>query len=261
MQPASSLHPSVPVSPWLVFPKQNARAKTRLFCFPYAGAGPVVYRAWPESLPQAVEVVTVHYPGRESRFREPLFETLQPLVDTLSVHILPYLDRPFAFFGHSMGALVAYELARKLRARGASLPVHLFVSARRAPHIPERLPPIHKLDDVAFTEAVQQRYNGIPPVILEDGELLALFLPMLKADFSVIETYRYHPEAPFDFPITIFAGEQDPGINQQELDGWQDHTTRPLVRYSFPGDHFYLQNQRSALLQTLSISLNGNEPS
>lgn len=257
MQPASSLHPSAPISPWLVFPEPNAEAETRLFCFPYAGAGPVVYRAWPESLPHTVEVVTVHYPGRESRFREPLFETLQPLVDTLAGHILPTLDRPYAFFGHSMGALVAFELTRKLRALGARLPAHLFVSARRAPHIPERLPPIHTLEDAAFTAAVQQRYNGIPPVILEDAELLALFLPMLKADFSVIETYRYTPEAPFDFPITTFVGLQDPGTNQQEMDGWQAHTTRPLGRYSFPGDHFYLQNQRSALLQAVSTSLNG----
>lgn len=258
MQPASSLYPSAPASPWLVFPKPNPGAETRLFCFPYAGAGPVVYRAWPESLPTTVEVITIHYPGRESRFREPLFEALQPLVDALAGDIVPFLDRPYAFFGHSMGALVAFELARKLRALGARLPEHLFVSARRAPHIPERLPPIHGLDDPAFTAAVQQRYNGIPPVILEDPELLALFLPMLKADFSVIENYCYTPGAPLDFPVTTFAGLQDPGINQQELQGWQEHTTRPLNRYTFPGDHFYLQNQRSALLQALAISLDGH---
>lgn len=258
MQPASSLSRSTPISPWLVFPKPNAGAELRLFCLPYAGAGPVVYRAWAESLPPTMEVITAHYPGRESRFREPLIETLQPLVDTLAGVMLPFLDRPYALFGHSMGALVAFELARKLRAQGAPQPLHLFISARRAPHIPERLPPIHALDDATFTTAVQQRYNGIPPIILEDPELLALFIPVLKADFSIIETYQYVPEPPFAFPISTFSGSQDLGTLPYELEAWQVHTQHPLVSQTYPGDHFYLHTQRHTLLQAIASRLNGH---
>jgi len=257
MQTAPSTHSSPPASPWLVFPKPNPQAQLRLFCLPYAGAGPIVYRVWPDHLPASVEVVSIHYPGRESRFRETPYAAMRPLVDTLVTEMLPFFDRPFAFFGHSLGSLIAFEVARRLRQTGAPLPVHLLISSRRAPHMPETLNPIHGLDDEAFTAAVVRRYNGIPPVILEDPELLALFLPVLKADFSIFETYAHTPEAPFDFPISTFVGLQDPGVSPQDMTPWQAHTTQPIASHTFPGDHFYLQSQRSLLLQALSSRLNG----
>lgn len=227
----------------------------RLFCFPYAGAGPVVYRAWPENLPRSVEVVALHYPGRETRLRETPFNAMQPLVDALSAELAPFTGSPFAFFGHSLGGLIAFELARRLRQAGLPQPAHLFISGRRAPQIPERLSPIHHLDDAAFTAAVQQRYNGIPPVILQDPDLMALFLPTMKADFRLFETYAYSPEPPFAFPISVFYGDLDPGVTAPDLAAWQMQTRHPLTLQSFPGDHFYLNAQRQSLLQAISNEL------
>ncbi len=252
MQPVSSANPSSPSSAWVVVPKPQPQARIRLFCFPYAGAGPVVYRAWPENLPQGVELVALHYPGRESRFRETPFNAMQPLVDTLAAELAPYTGNPFVFFGHSLGGLIAFELARRLRRAGLPQPAHLFISSRRAPHLPEPLSPIHALEDSAFTAAVQQRYGGIPDVILQDPDLLAMFLPVMKADFAIFETYQYTPEPPFDFPISVYYGTQDHGVTPQALAEWQTHSRHAVTVQPFPGDHFYLQGQRKLLLQTIS---------
>lgn len=252
MQSAYSTNPSAPTSPWVVIPKPQPQAKFRLVCFPYAGAGPVVYRAWPDLLPGGVEVIILHYPGRESRFRETPLNAMPALVTALSAALTPFCDRPFAFFGHSLGGLVAFELARQLRRAGQPQPQHLFISSRRAPHLPEPLSPIHALEDTAFTAAVQQRYSGIPDVILQDPELLALFLPVMKADFAILETYQYTPEPPFDYPISVYSGEQDQGVTPQALAEWQIHSQHAVTVQSFPGDHFYLQGQRQPLLQSIS---------
>lgn len=244
-----------PASTWLVFPKPNPAACLRLFCFPYAGAGPVVYRTWADGLPKNVEVISLLYPGRESRLREAPFVSIQSLLSALPVEIAPYLDRPFVFYGHSLGGLIAYGLARVLRSQSAPLPAHLFISSRRAAHLPDPHPPIHGLSDAAFADAIQQRYNGIPAVIRQDPELEALFLPVLKADFSILDTYQYTPEPAFDFPISAYGGLQDPGVTQEELSAWQHHTTQGFSLQMFPGDHFFIQSQRASLLQAISKDL------
>ncbi len=242
-------------SPWLVFPKPNPQARLRLFCFPYAGAGPVVFHTWPASLSSQVEIIAVHYPGREARLRETPYGSIQPLLKALTNEILPYLDCPFAFYGHSLGGLIAYELSRALRLQAAPQPVHLFISSRRAAHLPDPLPPIHKLSDAAFAQAVQQRYNNIPAVIRQDPELMALFVPILKADFSILETYQYTPDLPFDFPISVYGGLQDLGVAEEELAAWQNYTTQRFALQMYPGDHFFIQSQRGALLGSISKEL------
>ncbi len=255
MQSAYPVRDSIPTSPWLVFPKPNPEADVRLFCFPYAGAGAVVYHPWPGDLPAGVEVIAVRYPGRETRMRELPYTRLDDLLDGLLPHLLPYLDRSFAFFGHSMGGMIAFELARRLRRQGHAQPEHLFVSSRRPLHLPEPYAPLHHLDDAAFLDGVQQRYNGVPPVILQDPELLGLFLPMMKADFSILETYQFTIEEPFDFPVTAFLGEQDPSIAKQEMASWQMHSHRKVPVQVFAGDHFYLHSQRAALLHAIAARL------
>jgi len=239
----------------LVFPQPRHQTNLRLFCFPYAGAGAVVYRTWPAGLPKDVEVISLLYPGRENRLSEVPFVSIQPLVQAILAEIVTYLDRPFAFYGHSLGGLVAFDLARTLRARDLPQPNHLFISSRSAPHLINPYPPIHALADNAFIEAVQQRYGGIPTIIREDPELLALFLPILKADFSILETYQFMVEPAFDFPISAFGGLQDTSITQDDLAAWRLHTNRSFTLQMFPGDHFYLQNQRESLLQAISREL------
>lgn len=250
-----SVNSIAPTSPWFMIPKPRPLAQLKLFCFPYAGAGPVVYRNWPLSLPAQVELVALRYPGRESRLREKSFTSLRPMLDNIFTEITPYLDRPFAFFGHSLGGLIAFELTRMLRSKQAPIPKHLFISSRRAAHLPDRYPPLHTLNDDDFTQMVQQRYSGIPDIIMNDPDLLELFLPILKADFSVLETYQYTPDQPLDMPVSTFVGQHDPGTSLQDIMAWQDQTLRQISVQTFPGGHFYLQNQQDNLLQAISKDL------
>jgi medium-chain acyl-[acyl-carrier-protein] hydrolase len=245
-----------PTSEWLVFPKPNPNASLRMFCFPYAGAGSIVYRTWPDGLPSQIEVVSILYPGRESRLRVPPFNSMKPLIDALAAEMLPLLDRPFAFYGHSLGGLIAFELARELRRCQNPLPSHLFISSRRAPHLPDPLPHIAELRNDEFALAIQQRYNGIPKAIQQDPELLDIFLPILKADFSVLETYEYIQEPAFKFGISTYIGIQDTIVTLEDITAWQAHTYLPISIQSFPGDHFFIQSQRLPVLQSLSQAFN-----
>jgi len=187
--------------------------------------------------------------------REAPFVSIQPLLNALANEIVPFLDQPYAFFGHSLGGLVAFELARLLRKQQLPLPRRLFISSRRAAHLPEPYPPIHMLDDTKFAQAVQKRYKALPAIIQQDPELRELFLPILKADFSIFETYQYRPEPAFDFPITAFLGQDDPGLSLEEITAWQVHTNQLVSIKTFPGDHFYLQEQRLPLLWAISNDL------
>ncbi len=244
-----------PTSDWLVFPKPNQHATFRLFCFPYAGAGSMVYRTWPDGLPPQVEVVSILYPGRESRLRVTPCVTMQTMILALVEEILPKLDMPFAFYGHSLGGLIAFELTRELRRRQWSQPTRLFISSRRAPQLPDPNPPISHLSGDAFAQAIQKRYNGIPKIIQQDPDLMDIFLPILRADFSIFETYQYLQEPVLDIPISAYYGLQDHTITAQDVSAWQDQTHHPLSLQAFPGDHFFIQAQRLALLETLSQAL------
>ena len=241
-------------NPWINCPKPNPQARLRLFCFPYAGTGASTFRTWSDQLPPDIEVCPVQLPGREKRLSEPLFTHLSPLVKILALILLPYLDRPFAFFGHSMGALVSFELTRKLRHHKAPSPMHLFVSGRRAPQIPNPDPPIHQLPDNAFVGELR-RYNGTPEAVLQNPELRSLFLPILRADLAINETYTYISEAPLDCPISAFGGLQDKEVSRKELDAWRDQTNTTFSLSMFPGDHFFLKREPDALWQAISQSL------
>lgn len=242
---------------WLVEPQPQPNATLRLFCFPYAGGGAAAFVPWRRLLPPTVALHVVQLPGRESRLREPAYRRMTPLVDALAPVLAPLLDRPYAFFGHSMGALVAFESARALRRRGAPLPVSLMVSGRRAPQLPDRASPLHPLDDAAFVQAMIQRYNGIPRLILDEPELMEIFLPILRADVELFESYVADDEAPLATPIVAFGGESDPHATLDELRAWQEQSSAGFRLRSFPGDHFYLQPQREALvteiLRTLAL--------
>lgn len=239
---------------WVTCPKPNPQAKLRLFCFHYAGGGALSFRTWSDSLPLTVEVCPIELPGRGFRLMEPPFTRLEPLIQAIAHALLPCLDKPFAFFGHSMGGLVSFELAQILRKKYDLSPVHLFVSGRRAPQVPDPKPPIHALAEPAFLEELR-RLNGTPEAVLENAELMQLLLPTLRADFAVIETYVYAPEPPLDCPITAFGGLQDREVSCDDLKAWQEQTNAAFSLQMLPGNHFFLHSAQPLLLQSLSREL------
>ena len=242
------------MNPWLAGSPQDGRARLRLFCFPYAGGGSSIFRTWPKCLPETIAVCPVELPGRGARLREAPRTRLADLVGEMAEGLSPYLDRPFAFFGHSMGALLGFELARTLRRMGGPLPRHLFVSGHRAPQIPDPGPHVHALPEPAFV-AELRRLGGTPPAVLEHEELMQLLLPILRADFALVETYAYAPESPLSCPITALGGREDPEAGPGDLAAWRDQTTGDFSLRMLPGDHFFVHTAQPLLLAALSHAL------
>lgn len=227
----------------------------RLFCFPYAGGRASVFRTWPDELPSEVEFYAIELPSRGKRIKEPLITRMEPLVRGIAGAIEPLSDKPFCFFGHSMGALTSFELARLLRREGRALPAQLFVSGATAPQTPDAHPVTFDLPEPEFVE-VLRRLNGTPGEVLENDELLQLMLPTLRADFELLQVYEYADEPPFNFPITAFGGLQDEEVSRQALEGWRVQTADSFILRYFPGDHFFLHSDRSRLLWAMSQELN-----
>jgi medium-chain acyl-[acyl-carrier-protein] hydrolase len=226
----------------------------RLFCFPYAGGGASAFRAWPTHLGVGIEVCAVQLPGRETRIREAPFDRLSALTPVLAEGLLPHLRPPFAFFGHSMGALIAFEVARWLRANGAPQPGALLVAGHAAPHLESPRPKLHRLPDAEFISELR-RYRGTPEVVLQSRELLDIFLPTLRADFALFETYRHEQGAPLSYTISAFGGRFDGEVGVYELEAWREHTSAAFrVRY-FPGDHFFVHTAQAELLRAVSEEL------
>jgi medium-chain acyl-[acyl-carrier-protein] hydrolase len=242
------------LTPWLTNSKLNARAKLRLFCFPYAGGSSLIFRNWQGNLPPAVEVCPVQLPGRGNRLREPVFTQAQPLVRALAEGLLPHVDVPFAFFGHSMGAMLSFELARHLRREHNVEPRHLFVSGRRAPQVPSFEAPTYDLPTAEFIEALRH-LNGTPPEVLSQSELMQKMIPLLRGDFEVCDTYSYTPEPPLSCPITVFGGLQDTGVKREHLDAWREQTGAAFFLRMLPGDHFFLNKEQAVLLRLLAKEL------
>jgi len=236
-------------------PLARPAARLRLFCLPYAGGAASLFRGWPQSLPADTEVCAVQLPGRGSRFREQPFERLPELVQAVADGLQPFLDRPFALFGHSMGAVVAFELARELRRRGSADPGHLLVSGHQAPRLPDREPPLSHLPDAEFVEEIRRRYQGIPGEVLAEPELLELMLPILRADVRALESYRYAAEAPLECPISCFGGEDDTQLPQEDIEAWREEAGGPFTLRMFPGNHFFFEAAGDAMLQALADDL------
>ncbi|MGL5833736.1 MAG: thioesterase II family protein [Waterburya sp.] len=231
-------------------PKPKPHANLRLFCLPYAGGSSWIYRQWSDNCPEEVEVCAIELPGRGTQIKLPPLNRLNPLVKIIAIALEPYLDKPFAFFGHSMGALISFELTRLLRQQVGVRPVHLFVSGHRAPQILNFNPYIHTLPTAEFLLELN-RFQGTPETVLENNELMELFLPILRADLAVVETYLYTHESPVRCPITAFGGFQDKIVSFNELERWREMTSSYFSLQMFQGNHFYLHSAQSLLLQTL----------
>ena len=235
-------------SKWLFVAHVPLRVHFRLICFPPAGLGAVAFRNWSNELPGGVELCAVQLPGRTLRLTEPAITSIPQLAEAITDAIAQLPERPFAFFGHSMGAVLASEVARSLTARSLPLPSHLIVSGRRPPHLPDPRVPIGDLPDDAFVAEINRRYGGIPSEILANPDVLALLLPGLRADIIALETFRPGSRPPFPIPISAFGGDSDPMTPIAHLEEWKSETQGAFATRVFPGGHFYLDARREVVL-------------
>lgn len=238
-------------APWFKLRKANPRAKTRLFCFPYAGGGPLIYRGWEHYLPAGVEVCPVELPGRGSRFKEPPYGSMNSLVGDVAEAMRRLLDLPFSFFGHSLGALVSFELAHKLREELGVTPGRLFVSGCGAPQLPRGGQHIHHLPDEQFIAGLRA-LNGTPREVLENRELLQTMLATLRADFKLAETYVCPAKPPLSCPVTVFGGSEDASVSREDAEAWGAQTADAFDYWRLPGDHFFLHENEPIILRILA---------
>jgi len=240
---------------WVTCPQPNPQAQIRLFCLPYAGGSAAVFRTWADKLPQTIEVCPLEIPGRGRQMKTPPFTQLAPLVSATTNALLPYLNKPFAIFGYSMGALVAFELTRLLSFEYNFTPLHLFVAARHAPQIRGSALPIYNLPETEFIHQLR-RFDGISNAVLENQELMQLFLPILRADFAVLDTYSYRSHGTLDFPITVFGGLQDQTVSYANLLPWKEQTSSIFSLQMVSGNHFFIHSAQDILLKTITEKLN-----
>lgn len=270
--PAS--HPAIPVSVpvapasftdaasrrrSIAVPFSRPQAKVRLFVFPHAGSGASSYHFLARACKEdAIEVNLIQYPGREMRIREQPCEDMRAMTQLLEEDLRSlFSERPFAFLGHSMGSLVAFELARRLAATNGPKPRHLFLSGRQAPQRPAHNLPVDSLTDEAFLDAVGRRYNALPAELISNPEILALVLPSLRADFKLMARYDYREGMALNTGLTLINGVEDPWVSPDSVEAWQIQSKEPIRKHWFPGGHFYLPEAvtkvRQVLLDTLAI--------
>jgi medium-chain acyl-[acyl-carrier-protein] hydrolase len=240
---------------WVQYRQAKPQAMVRLFCFPYAGGGASLFRNWVQKFPPEIEVCPVQLPGRENRLRQEAYTNIHLLLEPLARALQPYFDMPYSFFGHSMGALISFEITRYLRRDKHTLqPVHLFVSGRRAPQIPNTDAPLHQLPEDRFIEALRD-LKGTSESILQTTELLQILLPLLYTDFALCETYKYISEKLLTCPITAFGGLQDKDVPRDTAAAWKEQTQGPFRLRFFIGDHFFLHQEQNSLQQVICQDL------
>ena len=240
-----------PKNTWIRCPYPRPQALARLVCLPHAGGGASLYHSWGGRISSAIEVWAIELPGRGSRFGEPCEDNLSRVVELLSETLRNsgLFAKPFALFGHSMGGLVGFELARAFQ----QVPqlTHLFASGCHAPQTESDEQPIHRLPPKQFLEQMMTRYNGIPEEIANEPELVDLLLPVLQSDMRMVETHRYCPGAPLSCPITVLTGTSDRRATPEVLEGWKEQTKSQFDLLRFEGGHFFLQTATSEVLRVV----------
>jgi medium-chain acyl-[acyl-carrier-protein] hydrolase len=242
---------------WLLPLKPNPTARLRVIGFPHSGGGGRAFSPWMAGLPEDIEFLAVQLPGREERFREPPHSRMEPLVEALLPALAPYLDMPLVLFGHSLGGLIAFEVARVLTSQKLSSPAHVIVSSTWAAHLPPPMPLMHLLSDDELQDRLRA-LEGTPQEVL-GHELLRAFLPLIRADMAVGETYVYPGGEPLTCPLTVYGGADDAIISSQSLEAWKSLTSGPLKLRLFPGGHFYWKHS-DLFWAALAEALNRTSP-
>jgi len=245
---------------WIVVDEWKPEAKYRLICFPYAGAGASVYNKWNEKLPSDIELIKIELPGRGSRLTEMPIRHLNFMVRQLHKELLTYLtEKPFIFFGYSMGALLCYELTKLLLIENGLKPEQLFVSAHRAPHINRDDKPVSQLTDEELVQRLKQ-LNGTPEIVLQTPELLQLVLQIMRADLELCDSYVYNQATlPLDIPITAFAGHMDKTVSVESVEAWSQHTKNHFTFKVYEGDHFFIRNHEESLIEAVINSITSSK--
>ncbi len=253
----------MPNSPWFSSSAARDIRKQRLFCLPHAGGGTAGYHRWTAHLPATLELVAVKLPGREDRFDEVPREDLDELAAEIVEELVPWTDLPFAFFGHSMGAALGYRIAVQLARLHHRLPSVLFVSACRSPLVPRTGEQLHKLDDETMIQRLVGRYgstrdenmtptSGAVPSKRGELEMMRLMAKTIRADLKMLETYQHDDAPPLACDMFAMGGADDPQVTRAELQQWAPLTGAKFTIRSFPGHHFYLKGQESAVVKTVT---------
>lgn len=241
-------------SPWIFRRARRDDPKLRLICIPNAGRGASMFSPWSADLPTSVEVCAVQLPGREARLREPCETSLPALLPKLVEAVAPITAGAYAVYGHSVGALLAFELVRELRRRGVRLPAALVVSGRRAPHRPP-LSPISHLRDPELLGALTQRYGAMPAAVLADPEFLAMSLGVIRADLQLMEAHRHVDEPPLPLPLAAYGGRRDATTDEASISDWAAQTSATFKHRMFDGDHFFPDAVRADVTRALREDL------
>jgi medium-chain acyl-[acyl-carrier-protein] hydrolase len=238
---------------WLLS-RRNKHHRKRLYCFCYAGGNASSFLPWQAGLSPEIEVCAVQLPGRGMRISEPPCSSWKTLIETLAKVINEQNDLPFAFFGHSLGGLVAFELARYCAQHNHAMPAKLIVSGCAAPQRRDTSQRLHELPDEKLIQELEN-YNGTPPEVLEHQELMQLLLPAIRSDFALGENYNYTSSPPLTIPLTVFAGTNDPYVSERSAEGWAQETVGSFQICWFNGDHFFINSERSTILNCLNDEL------
>ena len=242
-------------TPWIRHRKPSPAAKTRLLCLPYAGGAAMVYRSWQRFFPDEIEVLPVEPPGRGTRRDEASLTSVAGLAAAAIEGLQSELSDSFCLYGHSYGALVAFEMTQILRERRMTQPRLLCLSSRRAPHLGADQPYIHSLADTDFLDAMSARYQAIPDAIRQEPELMALLLPALRADMEAFERYRCEERPPLTVPLSLFGGKDDSMVSRDDLEQWSRYTTKAISVTLFSGGHFFFQPNPKTLIEAITVAI------
>ena len=253
-RPAPRRMSRIRTSKWFLVTRHKPSAKYRLFCFPYAGGSATAFMEWEDLLPDDVELVAIQPPGRADRMNEGLLTSVGEMAQQIVRAIPPLLDRSYLIYGHSLGSVVSFELLHALKIRNLPLPQRFFCGARRAPHTASRIPPIHDYPLEEFKSELKG-LNGTPSVVLDNADLMEIFVPILRTDFKAAYMYRREPVEKLECEVSVFCGSRDDKVIPEDMLGWQDHFMRQADFRIFDGGHFFMNDNKASVVNAILESI------